>query len=143
MNLKRILFFAIILFSTNISVVADDDTNWADVTKRFIKNTDFNDGNYDGWTVESNAGQRTVSAKIMRFWNGTFNFSQEIIQLPKGRYRLSVQGFYRAHGDDYEAYKNGTENITAFLYAGTASTPLVSVYSEAMITMGNTIPTIA
>jgi len=134
MNLKRILFITIGLLSANVSMVADDEVNWADVTKRFVKNTDFNNGNYDGWTVESNAGQRTVSANIMRFWNGTFNFSQEIIQLPKGKYRLSVQGFYRAHGDDYQAYKNGTENITAFLYAGNVSTPLVSVYSEPMTT---------
>ena len=134
MNLKRILLITIGLLSANICMIADDEVNWADVTKRFIKNTDFNSGNYDGWTVESNAGQRTVSAQIMRFWNGTFNFSQEIVQLPKGRYRLSVQGFYRAHGDDYQAYKNGTENITAFLYAGDASTPLVSVYSEPMTT---------
>jgi len=138
MRLKQITILLFVLFSANINIKADEGTNWADVTKRFVKNTDFNDGNYDGWTVESNAGQRTVSAKIMRFWNGTFNFSQEIIQLPKGRYRLSVQGFYRANGDDYQSYKNGTEDITAFLYAGTASTPLVSVYSEAMTsTEGN------
>ena len=134
MNLKRILFITIGLLAVNISIIAGDEVNWTDVTKRFVKNTDFNSGNYDGWTVESNAGQKTVSAQIMRFWNGTFDFSQEIVQLPKGKYRLSVQGFYRAHGDDYQAYKNGTEQITAFLYAGNASTPLVSVYSEPMIT---------
>lgn len=134
MNLRRILFLAISLLTIHIDGFAADDVNWMDVTSRFVKNTDFNNGNYEGWTVESNAGQKSVSANIMRFWNGTFHFSQELIQLPKGRYRLSVQGFYRAQGDGYQAYINGTENITAFLYAGTESTPLVSVYSESMTT---------
>lgn len=137
MNLKRIIFFAISFLSINLSVVADD-TNWADVTSRFIKNTDFNSGNYDGWTVESNAGQKAVSANVMRFWNGTFHFSQKINYLPKGHYRLSVQGFFRSQGDSYQLYKNGTEKLTAYLYAGETSTPLVSVYSESMTsTAGN------
>ena len=138
MNLRRILFLAISLLTIHIGGFAADDTNWVDVTSRFVKNTNFDNDNYEGWTVESNAGQKTVSAKIMRFWNGTFDFSQELIQLPKGKYRLSVQGFYRANGDDYQSYKNGTEEITAFLYAGTANVPLVSVYSESMTsTEGN------
>ena len=137
MNLKRILFFVISFLAINLSVVADD-TNWDDVTSRFIKNTDFNSGNYDGWTVESNAGQKAVSANVMRFWNGTFHFSQKINYLPKGHYRLSVQGFFRSQGDSYQLYKNGTEKLTAYLYAGEVSTPLVSVYSESMTsTVGN------
>ena len=137
-NLKRILFMVFCLMASHVNAIAADEANWVDVTTRFITNTDFDNGNYDGWTVESNAGQKTVSAKIMRFWNGTFDFSQELIQLPKGRYRLSVQGFYRANGDDYQSYKNGTEEITAFLYAGASSIPLVSVYSESMTsTEGN------
>ena len=137
MNLKRIIFFAISFLSINLSVVADD-TNWADVTSRFIKNTDFNSGNYDGWTVESNAGQKAVSANVMRFWNGTFDFYQELSRLPKGHYRLTVQGFYRSQGDSYSLYKNGTEPLNALLYAGEASTPLMSVYSQAMTsTEGN------
>ena len=137
MNLKRFFLFAIGLLSINISIVADD-INWADVTTRFITNTDFDNGNYDGWTVESDAGQKAVSAKIMRFWNGTFHLSQKINYLPKGHYRLSVQGFYRSQGDSYSAYKNGTEKITAFLYAGEVSKALVSVYSESMTsTAGN------
>jgi hypothetical protein len=117
-----------------LSVSAEEIT-WLDVTSRFIENSDFNSGNNDGWTVNSNAGQRAVSAKLMRFWNGTFDFSQQLNRLPKGRYRLSVQGFYRPEGDSEEAYwahQNGTERLTAYLYAGETQTLLVSVYSEAM-----------
>ena len=138
MNLKRNIFFAISLFVLNTSIVYADDANWADVTKRFLTNTDFNDGSYDGWTVNSNAGQKAVSAKVMRFWNGTFDFYQELPRLPKGHYRLTVQGFYRSQGDSYSLYKNGTEQLKAFLYAGEASTPLMSVYSQAMTSTAGT-----
>lgn len=138
MNLKRISILAIslLLFSTN--VVSANNDNWTDVSKRFLTNTDFNQGNSDGWTIESNAGQKAVSANLMRFWNGTFDFYQELPRLPKGHYRLTVQGFYRSQGDSYSLYKNGTEQLKAFLYAGEASTPLMSVYSQAMTSTAGT-----
>jgi hypothetical protein len=138
MNLKRISILAIslLLFSTN--VVSANNDNWTDFSKRFLTNTDFNQGNSDGWTIESNAGQKAVSAKVMRFWNGTFDFYQELPRLPKGHYRLTVQGFYRSQGDSYSLYKNGTEQLKAFLYAGEASTPLMSVYSQAMTSTAGT-----
>nr|WP_288281314.1 CotH kinase family protein [uncultured Prevotella sp.] len=138
MNLKRISILAIslLLFSTN--VVSANNVNWTDFSKRFLTNTDFNQGNSDGWTIESNAGQKAVSANLMRFWNGTFDFYQELPRLPKGHYRLTVQGFYRSQGDSYSLYKNGTEQLKAFLYAGEASTPLMSVYSQAMTSTAGT-----
>ena len=138
MNLKRISILAIslLLFSTN--VVSANNDNWTDFSKRFLTNTDFNQGNSDGWTIESNAGQKAVSANLMRFWNGTFDFYQELPRLPKGHYRLTVQGFYRSQGDSYSLYKNGTEQLKAFLYAGEASTPLMSVYSQAMTSTAGT-----
>lgn len=111
------------------------EITWTDITQRFMTNPDFNSGNNDGWTVNSSAGQRSVSQKVMRFWNGTFDFSQQLNHLPQGRYRLTVQGFYRPEGDSdnaYWAHVNGTERLTAYLYAGEASTLLVSVYSEDM-----------
>ena len=136
MSKKNYLLLTVLLFLTVSATYAD--VQWTDVTKRFVQNADFNDGNSDGWTINSNAGQNAVSAKVMRFWNGTFDFYQEIRYLPKGTYRLSVQGFYRHEGDSYQAYKNGTEPLTAFLYAGETATPLVSVYSESMTsTEGN------
>ena len=130
--------YLLLLLILTINTVSAADIVWSDITKRFITNPDFNSGNNDGWTVNSNAGQRSVSANCMRFWNGTFELSQQLSRLPRGKYRLSVQGFYRSAGDSYQAYKNGTENITAFLYAGETSKALVSVYSESMTsTEGN------
>lgn len=128
----------LLLLLLTISSVASADAVWSDITRRFIQNPDFDNGNNDGWTINSSAGQRAVSANVMRFWNGTFDFSQVISGLPQGHYRLTVQGFYRNEGDSYQAYKNGTERLNAFLYAGGVSKALVSVYSESMTsTTGN------
>ena len=129
--MRKYYFLIIFLLLTAATVQAADIT-WTDVSKRFVQNTDFNSGNSDGWTVNSNAGLHAVSANCMRFYNGTFDFYQEIRYLPKGTYRLSVQGFYRSSSDSYDAYKNGAENLTAYLYAGTESIKLVSIYSEPM-----------
>lgn len=128
--MRRQLLLLAFLLIAYVSGAAN--ITWTDVTGRFITNPDFESGNNDGWTVNSSAGQKSVSAKVMRFWNGTFDFSQQLNHLPKGLYRLTVQGFYRSQNDSYQAYMNGTERITAFLYAGNVTTPLVSVYSESM-----------
>ena len=107
-------------------------TEWTDVTSKYITNPDFNSGNYSGWTAESNANPYGVSQQAMRFYNGTFNFYQQLTGLPKGTYRLTVQGFYRASTNSYDAYQNGTENTTGYLYAGNTASKLASVYSEYM-----------
>lgn len=133
--MKRLYTLLTIISLFLTSILAD---SWRELTQQFMQNSDFNNGNSDGWTINSNAGQQAVSANVMRFWNGTFDFYQEISSLPKGTYRLSVQGFYRSSGDSYQAFKNGTEHLTAFLYAGEAKAPLMSVYSYSMTsTVGN------
>ena len=134
--MKKLYLLLFLLLTIHTTGAAD--VGWLDVTTRFVQNADFNSGNSNGWTINSSAGQKAVSANVMRFWNGTFDFSQRLANLPMGRYRLSVQGFFRYEGDSFQAYKNGTERQTAFLYAGETTTPLVSVYSESMTsTVGN------
>lgn len=130
MNLTKSYLILITMLSA--TAVSRAEAKFVDITSRYIANADFNNGNSDGWTIESNAGQRAVSANTMRFYDGTFHFYQQLSGLPKGTYRLSVQGFYRQRTDSYADYKNGTERLTAYLYAGDVSTPLVSVYSQPM-----------
>ena len=105
---------------------------WTDVTQAFITNATFDEGNTDGWITETQGGTVGVSANCMRFYDTTCTLSQQLNNLPKGKYRLSVQGFYRAYGDSYEAYVNGSENITAYLFADDNATKLLSVYSEGL-----------
>ena len=118
------------------ATMCNADTVWTDVTKRLMTNPTFDNNSSDGWTWEATTGTVGAAASCLRFYNGTCTFSQQLKNLPKGTYRLSVQGFYRAEGNGYDAHKNGTENITAYLYAGSAATKLVSVYSEGMTTQG-------
>lgn len=66
-------------------------------------------------------------------WNTTFNVYQKLTGLPNGRYKVTMQGFYRCGGyaDAANLRKNGNESLNALLYANDASTPLVSIFEEA------------
>ena len=118
MYLRKMACLATVLL---LAVSASAATNWTDVTKRYLKNPNFDNNSEEGWTWDSNASTQAVRVECISFYNGYFDLSQTLSRLPKGHYRLSVQGFYRTSDNDgaYSAYKNGTENITAFLYAGT------------------------
>ncbi len=132
MNLRKMLCLAVLLLSMSATSTAE---NWANVTKRYVTNPNFDNNSQEGWTWESNASTQAVRVNCISFYNGNFNLHQEL-NLPKGHYRLSVQGFYRT-GDNASAYashQNGTENLTASLYAGKASKLLMSLYSASMST---------
>ena len=107
-----------------------DEDGWINITENMLVNPDFNEGNADGWTWE-NTGNCNFNNGGVEFYIGTFDFWQELKGLPKGQYRLSVQAYYRAgsNSDTYQKHKNGTEDITAWLYAGNNRQKLVSVYS--------------
>ena len=104
---------------------------WVDVTNIFIQNPSFDNNSSQGWSNTNDAWGVNVRCESMEFWSGTFNLWQDLEDLPKGKYRLSVQSYYRTADNDpaYAAYRNGTEEITAYLYAGEQKTPLASVYS--------------
>ena len=131
--MKR-LATTITLFLT-LGTTAIAEGQWTDVTQLFIENATF-DNQSSGWTLSGTSGTMGPSAGCMRFYNGTCTVSQQLQNLPKGTYRLSVQGFYRAQADSYAAHNNGTEKITATLFAGNKASALVSVYSEGMRTQG-------
>ena len=107
---------------------------WADVTKLFITNPAFDNNSNEGWTWDSNASTQEVRVECISFYNGHFNLHQEISGLPKGHYRLSVQGFYRMtdNGSAYSAHQSNQEDLTAFLYADTSSKPLMSLYENSL-----------
>ncbi|MBO4812264.1 MAG: lamin tail domain-containing protein [Prevotella sp.] len=70
-------------------------------------------------------------------WNRNYDIYQILENIPNGRYRLTVQGFYRWNNNGQntnwtarQAYENGTEQLYAMLYAGDQSTPLQSIASE-------------
>lgn len=65
-------------------------------------------------------------------WNCNFDIYQEITDIPNGRYKVSVQGFYRYGGfsNAANAKNNGTEQMNAVLYANDASVPLTSIFDK-------------
>ena len=79
-----------------------DDMKWTDVTVQYVKNPAFDDDSQAGWTWESNASTQSVRVNCISFYNGYFNLHQQLL-LPKGHYRLKVQGFYRT-GENNTAY---------------------------------------
>ena len=103
---------------------------WADVTKYLIKSPAFDGNSADGWQWENN-GNCNIRVESMEFWQSRFHLWQNLTGLPQGHYRLSVQSYYRQgnNNDSYNAHQNGTENITAYMYAGNKQQTLVSAYS--------------
>lgn len=106
-----------------------DQDGWVDVTKYLLTNYDFQDEG-QGWTWESTASPNSGYGAL-EFYNCTFNLWQELQGLPKGKYRLGVQGYYRTgeNNNAYNQHQNGSEELTAYLYAGSSKQPLVSIYS--------------
>ena len=81
----------------------------------FITNPSYADNNNTGWSGTTPGFQSYTNAEV---YNTNFNLYQKLKGLPKGVYKLTVQGFYRAGWAQTSAdnYKNDAEN-NAKLYA--------------------------
>lgn len=89
-----------------------------------MKNPDF-DTDASGWV-----GAPTVSNGVAEHYSKTFNTYQVLNGLKNGLYRLEVSALYRTgENDGGEAYKNGTENITARITANEEEIPVMSLYA--------------
>ena len=132
MNLRRAICLAV--FIPAMSAIMAEESPWTDVTKWLLVNPNFDNNSQEGWNWESNATTQEVRVNCISFYNGSFDIHQQLTSLPKGKYRLSVQGFYRTTDNQaaYTAHQNGTEQITASLYAGTVNKKLVSAYAESV-----------
>lgn len=90
--------------------------------------------NANGWTVTTDASSKSFNFNTMEFWKNaaySFEMTQTLEGLPNGKYQLSVTGFCRAAGNDSgAAYADGTENITAVLFANRNTAPLHSLYEH-------------
>ena len=131
MNLRKLFCIAVWLLAT---LTGSAEKVWMDVTDRYLTNPQFTDNSREGWTWESNASTQEVRVECISFYSGYYDMHQQLRGLVKGRYRLSVQGFYRIADNEtsFSAHNNGTENITASLYAGGEEKKLVSLYSASL-----------
>mgnify|MGYP002624320893 CR=1 FL=1 len=85
----------------------------------------------DGWT-----GAPTLSYSCAEFYEKTFNFYQNVANLPAGRYVVAAQAFQRpgTSADSYADYVAGTDNVTAYLYAGTGQAKIAHIARDAQST---------
>lgn len=109
----------------NASIKAGDD-----ITRKIV-NPSFDTGTSEGWT-----GNVTVDKtyKNCEAYEKTFDLYQDITNIPDGVYELSVLAFQRVgtNEDASKAHDNGTENITAVIYANDLETPFTSPYTYGM-----------
>lgn len=117
----KVLFEA----AQNASIKPGDD-----ITRKIV-NPSFDTGTSEGWT-----GNVTVSKdyKNCEAYEKTFDLYQDITNIPDGVYELSVLAFQRVGTNEVAsaAHDNGTENITAFIYANDLETPFTSPYTYGM-----------
>ncbi len=116
--------------ATGLTMTAHAGNVWVDVTGTIIQNPLYFGDSNQGWNI-TNQGEAKCEFGIQSFAKGTWNISQDITNAPKGKYRLSVNGFHRlnAHSEDkYNSDKSKT--TTSKLFVDSKTVALKNIYSE-------------
>lgn len=120
------------VFSLAITAAAMAES-WIDITASCIPDPNYKHNNYDGWTLESwFVGSTATRTNCQEFWNGIWDFYRDVQVPAAGKYRLSVQAYYRPgdfNNGDWQAHENGTEDIPCVLYANDDIVSVQSIYS--------------
>jgi len=141
---KIVAFIAVLIYMTCAGTVWGQ----ADYTSS-IKNAGFDTyastgsgdtKTADNWTFEVKNNYATNFTNINNCaeqWKRNFNFYQDVVNLPNGLYKVSVQGFYRdggIGGANAKARK-------AYFYADEAEIPLMNILDEegSGVTGGSTV----
>ena len=111
------------------SVAASDLEQPFDLTY-MLQNPDFDTDATTGWT--STNGAPGYGAKAAEFYERTFNFYQNLTNLPLGVYELRVQAFQRpgSYGSVLAPYTKGTAKVTSSLYIGSATAPVKHICDD-------------
>lgn len=119
------------------------EDNPIDVTSKFVINPDYANNDNKGWKGTVQPGiDANNNLQNAEFFNTNFTYYQDLINLPEGYYRLSIQGFYRAglEGPALEAKQGGNEAsvMNAELYVTTSgkttSSKIQSIFTGAPTT---------
>ena len=130
---KSFFLLTTVMCAFSLHTLAQSTNQWLDMT-HLIKNPRFENNTNEGWSYWGNASSENLSYGCQEFWNGTFDMWQEVNDVPNGKYRISANAYYRIgdNSSSYNAHNNGTEEISAQLYALDSFIPLASVYSESL-----------
>ena len=96
--------------------------NPLDLTDKFIINPRYENNDNSGWKGNVQPGiDANNNLQNAEFFNTNFDTYQDLINLPEGNYRVSLQGYYRAglEGPALEAKQSGNEPLNAELYVTT------------------------
>lgn len=93
-----------------------------------IQNPTFDTGNGDGWTGAKTVNKDTQNCEA---YEATFDMYQEIVAPQDGVYEISAQAMHRVANNDNAsvAHDNGSEDITAVLYANNMESKFASPYT--------------
>ena len=94
-----------------------------------IKNASID--NNTGWSV-----QPVFNHSCLEFYQTTFDFNQTLTNLPAGTYQVRVQAFQRpgSYTTAYSDYVAGTDKVSTYLYANSASVKVKHIATEARTT---------
>ena len=110
-----------------------------DLTDKFIINPRYENNDNEGWQGSAPGIDAANNLQNAEFFNTNFDCYQDLVGLPDGTYRVSVQGFYRAglEGPAYESKIGGNEesvmNAQFYVTTGgkTTTTKMQSVFNDA------------
>lgn len=93
-----------------------------------LANPTFDTGNGDGWTDAKVVNKDTKNCES---YQGTFDMYQEFVAPQNGVYEISAQAMHRVANNDNAsvAHDNGSEDITAVLYANNMESKFASPYT--------------
>lgn len=89
-----------------------------------LTNPDFDSDATTGWV--STNGTPGYDAGVAEYYERTFNFYQELEQMPKGVYELHANAFQRPGSveNTYASYAAGHGNVTSYLYINNKTAPV-------------------
>lgn len=106
--------------------VIEDTRKWKDITHAII-NPNFEEEDKNGWSTMPDDRWRAVDGLMTTFGQTWYKFYQVIEDLPKGHYRLSMQGFSESfyYPGDFFRYIEGDSTSYAYLYADNVRKTLI------------------
>lgn len=127
--MKRILLSAFVLGSTVLANAQQQQ--WLDVTDTYVKNPTFLGNNYSNWEGTRFSGNNP--RENAEHYNKKYDTYQTIKGLKAGKYRVSLNAFYRmgTSSNDYSLYSSG--NYSSKQYAKLYGTSSKGEYSVAIV----------
>lgn len=106
--------------------VIEDTRKWKDITHAII-NPNFEEEDKNGWSTMPDDRWRAVDGLMTTFGQTWYKLYQVLEDLPKGHYRLSMQGFSESfyYPGDFFRYIEGDSTSYAYLYADNVRKTLI------------------